>query len=295
MNTEQLEAFIQVAEHLNFARAAEALQITQSAVSRQIHSLENELGTKLFRRTTRSVSLTPAGISFWEDAKNIMARFNVAAHKLQHHQPSNVQVVTIGCQNEVYLDFLCSTLKACREQIPELYPLLQVIPHRSLLNSFYQGDIDLLFGFKDDITRKNDIIYQELYQIPLCCIFSKTHPYAAKAELTKEDLEKESTVVCNSYAVPAKVTELHHTIAQHIPLASTYFCGNLQALITLVRAGYGYSILPQMNLSNSDIQAIPLKESPLLSYGIFYKKNVHTSILKKFIAIAKTNFIQKTI
>ena len=65
MNTQQLESFIQVAENLNFARAAEVLNITQSAVSRQIHSLEEELGTKLFIRSTRTVALTPAGMSFW--------------------------------------------------------------------------------------------------------------------------------------------------------------------------------------------------------------------------------------
>ena len=65
MNTDQLKSFIQVAENLNFARAAEILKITQSAVSRQIHSLEDELGTKLLHRTTRTVTLTPAGISFF--------------------------------------------------------------------------------------------------------------------------------------------------------------------------------------------------------------------------------------
>lgn len=58
MNTDQLKSFIQVAENLNFARAAEILNITQSAVSRQIHSLEEELGTRLLHRTTRTVSLT---------------------------------------------------------------------------------------------------------------------------------------------------------------------------------------------------------------------------------------------
>ena len=65
MNTDQLNSFIQVAENLNFARAAEILKITQSAVSRQIHALEDELETKLLHRTTRTVTLTPAGIHLY--------------------------------------------------------------------------------------------------------------------------------------------------------------------------------------------------------------------------------------
>ena len=58
MNTTQLECFLAVAEHLNFARASEDLHITQPAVTHQINSLENEFNVKFFRRTTRSVELT---------------------------------------------------------------------------------------------------------------------------------------------------------------------------------------------------------------------------------------------
>ena len=148
MNTDQLKSFIQVAENLNFARAAEILKITQSAVSRQIHSLEDELGTKLLHRTTRTVTLTPAGISFLEDAKNVIGRLKVARQKIQRHQSTNIQVLTIGCQNEANLDLLCRILKSCREQMPQLYPFLKVIPHRSILNLFYQDELDLLFGFQ---------------------------------------------------------------------------------------------------------------------------------------------------
>ena len=78
MNTQQLESFIQVAVNLNFARAAEILNITQSAVSRQINALETELGTKLLHRSTRTVTLTPAGISFLNDAKEIYTKLQFA-------------------------------------------------------------------------------------------------------------------------------------------------------------------------------------------------------------------------
>lgn len=60
MNIQQLESFIQVAENLSFARAAEVLNMTQSAVSRQISSLENELGASLFHRSTWTVSCADA-------------------------------------------------------------------------------------------------------------------------------------------------------------------------------------------------------------------------------------------
>ena len=285
MNTDQLKSFIQVAENLNFARAAEILKITQSAVSRQIHSLEDELGTKLLHRTTRTVSLTPAGISFLEDAKNVMGRLKVAGQKIQRHQSTNIQVLTIGCQNEANLDLLCKVLKSCKQQIPELYPFLKVIPHRSILGLFYQDELDLLFGFQEDIPIKNDTIYKELFQIPLCCIVPASHPYAERPELAKEELYLENIVVCNSYAIPAMVAEMQNQISQHILPESTYMCENLQVLLTLVRAGYGCSVLPLMNFVNTDIRGIPLKDSEPLSYGIFFKKSSQSPLLKKFISI----------
>ncbi len=285
MNTDQLKSFIQVAENLNFARAAEILKITQSAVSRQIHSLENELGTKLLHRTTRTVILTPAGISFLEDAKNVMGRLKVAEQKIQRHQSTNIQVLTIGCQNEANLDLLCKVLKSCKQQIPELYPFLKVIPHRSILNLFYQDELDLLFGFQEDIPIKNDTVYKELFQIPLCCIVPASHPWAERPELAKEELYLENIVVCNSYAIPARVAEMQNQISQHILPESTYMCENMQVLLTLVRAGYGCSVLPLMNFVNTDIRGIPLKDSEPLSYGIFFKKSSQSPLLKKFIFI----------
>ena len=292
MNTDQLKSFIQVAENLNFARAAEILKITQSAVSRQIHSLEDELGIKLLHRTTRTVTLTPAGISFLEDAKHVMGRLKIAGQKLQRHQSTNMQVLTIGCQNEANLDLLCRILKSCREQMPELYPFLKVIPHRSILNLFYQDELDLLFGFQNDIPVKNDTVYKELFRIPLCCIVPDAHPYGVRSELSKEELYLENIVVCNSYAIPSSVAEMQNQISQHILPESTYVCENLQVLLTLVRAGYGCSVLPRMNFVNTDIHAIPLKDSEPLSYGLFFKKSSQSPLLKKFITIVTNTSYQ---
>ena len=214
-----------------------------------------------------------------------MGRLKAASQKIQCHQTSDIQVLAIVCQNEADLDLLCEILKSCREQIPELYPFLKVVPHRSILNLFYQGELHLLFGFQDDIPAKNDTIYKELFQIPLCCVVPASHPYATRSELAEEEISPDNIVICKSYEIPSKVSEMQNRIAQPIPPESTYICESVQALLTLVRAGYGCSILPQMHFVNSDIRAIPLKDSEPLSYGIFFKKNPSSPLLKKFISV----------
>ena len=74
MQIRQLEYFLAVCEHLNFTKAARQFYISQTAVSLQIQTLEEELGVRLFNRTNRRVELTPAGRTFQEDARAILRR-----------------------------------------------------------------------------------------------------------------------------------------------------------------------------------------------------------------------------
>ena len=72
MNIMQLRCFLAVADTLSFARAAEMMNVTQPAITQQIQTLEEELGVKLFRRSTRSVEITNEGRIFFGDAANII-------------------------------------------------------------------------------------------------------------------------------------------------------------------------------------------------------------------------------
>ena len=106
MNTFQIDCFIQVAETLNFARAAERLNVTQPAVTHQIRSLEEELGVKLFRRTTRIVELTQEGILFLEDARNIAAISLRAKKRFENPESREIQPFSIGCHSYTHLFLL---------------------------------------------------------------------------------------------------------------------------------------------------------------------------------------------
>ena len=79
----QLECFLAVANSLNFSRAAEQLRLTQPAVSHQISSLEDELGVRLFSRTSRSVRLTQEGYLFTQYAGEILRLFNVSRGRVR--------------------------------------------------------------------------------------------------------------------------------------------------------------------------------------------------------------------
>ncbi len=104
MNTTQLRCFLSVAEYLSFARAAEQLNMTQPAITHQISSLEKELDTKLFVRTTRSVTLTGAGQTFLNDANNIIKIEYAAKSRIKKDAYTNIQLFNIGFHTELELN-----------------------------------------------------------------------------------------------------------------------------------------------------------------------------------------------
>ncbi len=87
MSLVQLEYFVAIAEEGNIGRAAKRLHVSQPPLSRQLKSLEEELGTTLFARTTRGVELLPHGKQFLHHARRILAQVEEAKHSLG--QPSD--------------------------------------------------------------------------------------------------------------------------------------------------------------------------------------------------------------
>jgi DNA-binding transcriptional LysR family regulator len=86
MKLRQLRYFAAVASHGSFSRAATALHLTQTALSRQVKGLEDELGVALLKREPNSVSLTRSGQIFFEEAREVLARLEKAIRRVQKHR-----------------------------------------------------------------------------------------------------------------------------------------------------------------------------------------------------------------
>ena len=126
MNTVQLECFVAVAEYLNFSKASRELKITQPAVSHQIQTLEEELGAKLFNRTSKSVTLTPEGSLFLPDAQLILKTALTAKGRLGSRD--HFISLELGCHNYMELNLFPPILKKLSEEFPLLRPNIHLVP-----------------------------------------------------------------------------------------------------------------------------------------------------------------------
>ena len=96
MEIHQLQYAVAVAKYKSFTQAANAINISQPSLSLQINKLEEELGIKIFERTTRTVRLTPAGTDFIKHALRILSEVEQAKQTVQEHLSTSRGYIKVG-------------------------------------------------------------------------------------------------------------------------------------------------------------------------------------------------------
>lgn len=104
-------------------------------MTKQIRVLENELGLSLSTRSTRHVELTPAGESFYQDAKEIVLKTQIAVSRAQR-QSFSPKALRIGVSPPSVLFYLQNTLKQFVKNNPEVWPDIECMDYKRILNLF---------------------------------------------------------------------------------------------------------------------------------------------------------------
>lgn len=284
MNTIQLECFIAVAEHLNFSRASEALRITQPAVSHQIQSLEEELDVKLFKRTSKSVSLTQEGIQFLPDAQLILKTALSAKERLGQHE--HFIPFELGCHNRMEINLLPPILKTLSEDFPLLRPSIQLVPFPSLLGLIENKQIHAAFGIKEE-QKKSSLYFREFCSAPVACICSPEHPLAQYESLTKKQLSS-SIIACSPRQIADPIFSIQNSVLTKLRPEQRYFAENMESALTLVKAQIGYTLYPDVAPAREpDLRYIPVTDIPKMPFGVYYRYDDDHPVLRRFLMLCR--------
>lgn len=284
MNTIQLECFLAVAEHLNFSRASEVLRITQPAVSHQIQSLEEELDVKLFKRTSKSVSLTQEGIQFLPDAQLILKTALSAKERLGQHE--QFIPFELGCHNRMEINLLPPILKKLTEFFPLLRPVIQIVPFPSLLSQVENKQVHAAFGIKEE-QKKSSLYFRELCSAPMACICSPGHPLAQYDSLTKDQLSG-SIIACSPRQIADPIFSIQNSIVAKLRPEQRYFSENMESALTLVKAQIGYTLYPDViPAQEPDLAYIPVTDIPKMSFGVYYRYDDDHPVLRRFLMLCR--------
>ena len=286
VNTQQLECFVQVAEKLNFTKAAEELCITTPAVTHHIKNLEQELGTTLFTRNSKMVMLTKTGSSFYQDAKGILDKMNIAEKKVKKIASQNLATLKIGCSSQTELKLFEKALIKINNDYKAIYPQIIIKDYYQLKSLFETNQLDVLLATKEMINNLNNCVFKKIKNIKSYAIVPYNHELALKKELNFSDLKNTTIITLHPRLIPFQYgNKLQELIALHSQKHLHITCDDEQSALLLVKCNYGIAILPEINISKNDnISIIPFtNKQSTLEYGIVYHKGVNEKYIIQFI------------
>ncbi len=142
MNENQLQYAVRLAQVRNFSQLAEELHISQPALSRHIQNLEQEVGVKLFDRTTSPLTLTPAGAYFIEEAKDLLYKEDQLLRTMDRFKSGEAGRLTIGVSPFRCMYLMPDIVKAVREKFPGVQVVLREAASAQLRKETAEGKYD---------------------------------------------------------------------------------------------------------------------------------------------------------
>lgn len=241
---DQIKAFVAVAEELHFGRAAARLHMTQPPLSRQIQQLENELGVHLIDRTTRSVTLTPAGVAFLPDARRILQLAEGAALNVKRVPAGDLGTVVIGFTAASAHAVLPRLLDAAREQLPDVTLDLREMVTAAQIEGLMTGELDL--GMARPPLKRPGLVSRPLLHEQLIAALPASHPLVdVGRQLTLNDLDGQDMIMYS----PVQARYFNELLISTFTIAGAtpryvQYVTQVHTMLVLVRSGIGIALVP---------------------------------------------------
>ncbi len=301
MNINQLECFVSLASTLNFMQTAEELGLTQPAVSKQIKSMEEELGASLFNRTSRSVALTPIGGQFLPEAKDMLKIFYHSKDWIRSYYTAERNTLKIGYADPSQVHLISEILKVLVDNGigKRLNPELICDQTDANLSRLSKGQLDIVIGIRDAKFDDSNITFKKLTDNGFLCVVAKSHEIA-KSFLENETLPREITTkelwnYRQILSIPPYLLKSFYSRGYRIlPVndeLDNIICSSTHEALGLASAGLGYTMIPEHHFVNNDaLLVLNWTESPHAAFGIYYQNNLDKESIATLFVKACKNF-----
>ena len=233
---QRIRCFLEVANCLSFSAAAQHLYISQQAV-------EQELGVQLFYRTTRHVTLTPAGSILRDDFSQINRQISDSIHRARELEASGKGLLRVGflsalSRRDVILPVTDYLLKHC----PELELEIKLMDFVELRNQLLDKQLDFCVTTSNDYRLWPGVEATVLRRKQFQVVYSARHPLAQKETLTLSDLEPHTQLVLPGDNLLEGVEQW----GRKIPYRRVIFCPDISALMVRLSLGEGFALLTKV-------------------------------------------------
>ena len=286
MKLAAFEAFVKVMETGSISLAADQLFITQPAVTKRIHSLEEYFGVKLFESAGRGVQATHAAHSLLPKVKNWLNELGDIHHTLSHEQGQVHGRLNIVTSHHIGLHHLPDHLRRYVQDFPDVTLDVHFVDSEQAHEQVLAGDLELAFL---TLPPQGDdrLQYVTIWNDPLVFVAAPFHPLAQQKRLKLEDLTQFPSLLPAAQTYTSQIT-LAEFEKQGVKPKITMSNNPLESIRMLVSIGLGWSVLPK-TLINQDLQQLDINLEMNRQLGMVW----HPGRTQSKAAQALVNFMQQ--
>jgi DNA-binding transcriptional LysR family regulator len=294
MEHRQLRYFVAVAEELNFSRAARRLNISQPPISAQIKALEDELGTQLFERDNRSVTLTKAGHVLLLDAREILQRIASAAESTRRAGRGEAGKLVVSFSSSVPLhDDFASTMRSFRQKYPDVEIEARCLATTMQLSGLLAEEIDACFvrppyWYRPPATIELTKLWSDRLELFLPSdhrLANESHALPIEAARDENFVTVVADMGCGLYeqtVMMCMAAGFRPNVLQHVSTSNS--------ILSLIAAGSGVGVLPSCR-ANANIGGISHRpiDGSLAESSIYLatRKGGQNSLIRNFVDVAQ--------
>ena len=240
MTTKQIDYCIELAQTLNFSRAADNMFVSQPTFSYQIRLLEEEVGFTIFDRNGKGASLTPAGAQFVSYLRQMRTDLQRAIEQGQNFSVRYHDSISIAMSVRQAVYFLPEAMRIFEESEPavQITPIFQ---YENSMETFLQNKADIVFALKEQTKQIPGIHVHDLFESRIYLIADRNDPLAEKNLVTEEDLYGRTLMVGGGS--PQALKTVQHRLISSGKI-SYFNSADHDTTLTNVAAGRGVCLAP---------------------------------------------------
>ena len=286
MELRHLRCFLALAEELHFSRAAQKMHIDQSAFSRTIRETEDELGAKLFTRTTRNTQLTHAGKAFRDRVPRIFVALEQARDGAKSAANGSHGQLRVALSDCITPSRLSTLLAQCREEDPEIEIRLFEVPLEQQIQGLHDDLYDVGLSMADDVG--DGIVAIQAWQDELMVALSSRHPLMEHRKIPLDKVLEQKLVLgdldaCRGYTrqVDRYLQKRDEELLIHQRVSS------FDVMMALVSSGLAVAFAGAAHIASSREQGLKARQlagtPPMLTTYLLRRDAEPSPMLARFI------------
>jgi LysR family cyn operon transcriptional activator len=287
MELRHLRYFVALAEHLSFTIASQKVHVTQSTLSHQIRQLEDELGSRLFERDGRRVTMTESGELFLERVRNALREVDEGVSTVRFGAEEMTGVVRVGATQTFNLRIVPRCVSAFLKRHPSVRVDALEMTGDEIAQALLRGDLDIGVTYEPRDTMR--LRFEPLYTEEMVLVVGGAHPFARRRFVRMSELHLQPMVLLPPGYVTRAALDSCFEMANVRPVIVAQM-NAIAAMLELVSTTDVATIVSRHAITRDDVCVVPLESpTPVRSPGLIWRRDeTRTPAARAFAAIIRS-------